>query len=227
MKIAVLGTGPVGQTIAAKLSSLGHAVMVGTRDVAKAMARTEKDMFGNPPFKVWREQNPKIEVGTFADAAAFGELAINALSGQASLQGLELAGKKNLAGKILIDISNPLDFSKGMPPSLTVCNTDSLGEQIQRALPETKVVKTLNTVNAYLMVGPGQLAGGDHTLFVCGNDAGAKAQVVKSLKEWFGWKDILDLGDITNARGTEMYLPLWARLYGSLQNPMFTIKVVR
>ena len=152
---------------------------------------------------------------------------MNATNGKGAIEALNAAGEQNLAGKLLIDISNPLDFSKGMPPSLTICNTDSLGEQIQRAFPETKVVKTLNTVNAYLMVEPGMLAGGNHTMFVCGNDAGAKATVASLLQEGLGWQDVIDLGDITMSRGTEMYLPLWARLYGALQNPMFTIKVVR
>jgi hypothetical protein len=138
-----------------------------------------------------------------------------------------LAGEANLNGKVLIDIANPLDFSQGMPPTLTVCNTDSLGEQIQRAYPNVKVVKTLNTVNAFLMVNPGQLANADHTMFVCGNDAAAKAQVTEWLKGWFGWKDVIDLGDITNARGTEMLLPIWVRLWGALQSPMFNFKIVK
>ena len=136
------------------------------------------------------------------------------------------AGAANLDGKVLVDISNPLDFSKGMPPSLLVCNTDSLGEQVQRAFPGAKVVKTLNTVNAELMVDASKVKG-EHTLFMAGNDAGAKNQVRQVLTEWFGWKDVLDLGDITMARGTEMYLPLWVRMYGALQTPHFNIKVVR
>jgi predicted dinucleotide-binding enzyme len=227
MKIAILGTGPVGQTFAGALSSKGHAVKIGTRDLKATMARNEKDLFGNPPFKVWREQNPKVDVGTFAEAAQFGELVINCLSGQGAIEGLTLAGEQNLAGKILIDISNPLDFSKGMPPSLFISNTDSLGEQVQKRFPKTRVVKALNTLNAYLMVGPGQLAGGDHTSFVCGNDEQAKGEVMRNLKEWFGWKDLIDLGDITNARGTEQYVALWVRMFGALKTPMFSIKVVR
>jgi predicted dinucleotide-binding enzyme len=167
-----------------------------------------------------------VTLGTFAEAVAHGQLVVAALSGQGVLEGLSLAGEAALAGKVLIDITNPLDFSKGMPPSLTVSNTDSLGEQIQRKFPKTKVVKTLNTTNAFLMVDPGQLAGGDHTMFVAGNDAAAKAEVTSILKA-FGWKDIVDLGDITMARGTEMWLPLWVRLYGALQTPMFNLKIVR
>jgi 8-hydroxy-5-deazaflavin:NADPH oxidoreductase len=214
MKIGVLGTGPVGQTVAAKLAELGHAVFVGTRDPADTLARTSPDHFGNPPFKAWREQHAQVALGTLAQAAAHGELMVNATNGLGALEALKLAGAKNLAGKILMDIANPLDFSKGMPPSLTVCN------------PEAKVVKTLNTMNAYLMVAPGQLAGGDHTVFVSGNDAQAKNTVTELLKS-FGWKDILDLGDITTSRGTEMMLPIWARVWAATGNPMFTFKLVR
>jgi hypothetical protein len=152
---------------------------------------------------------------------------VNALSGTGSLDGLALAGATNLEGKLLLDISNPLDFSRGMPPSLTVANTDSLGEQIQRAFPKAKVVKTLNTVNAFLMVSPGMLAGGEHTMFVCGDDASAKAEATRILTDWFGWKDVLDLGDLTNARATEAYVTLWARTYMATKNPMFNVKVVR
>ena len=226
MKIGVLGTGPVGQAIAAKLAELEHHVFIGTRDPAVTLARSAPDVFGNPPFRVWRESHPAVQLGTHAQAAAHGEMIVNATTGTGSLEALKAAGAQNLADKILIDIANPLDFSKGMPPSLTISNTDSLGEQIQRTFPQVKVVKALNTMNAYLMVGPQQLAGGDHTAFVSGNDAAAKQRVTDLLRS-FGWQDIIDLGDITTARGTEMYLPLWARLYAALANPMFSIKVVR
>ncbi|MFN0249646.1 MAG: NADPH-dependent F420 reductase [Kofleriaceae bacterium] len=227
MKIGVLGSGIVAKTIAGKLDSLGHAVKLGTRDVEATLARNEPDMTGGPPLRTWLESHPRVALATHAEAAAYGDIVVNALSGQGALAGLRAAGESNLSGKILIDISNPLDFSKGFPPTLTVSNTDSLGEQIQAALPTTKVVKTLNTVNAFLMVDPQQLAAGDHTMFVCGNDAGAKAEVTRILKEGFGWKDVVDLGDITNARGSEMWLPLWVRLYGALKTPMFGLKVVR
>ncbi len=226
MKIGVFGTGMVGQTVAAKLSELGHVTMIGTRDPAATMARTAPDNLGNPPFAVWREKHPKIELGTMAQAAMHGELLVNATSGGGALAALQSAGEKNLDGKVLVDIANPLDFSKGFPPSLSVCNTDSLGEQIQRAFPKAKVVKTLNTVTAHLMVGPKQLADAAHTMFVAGNDAGAKQKVTELLKS-FGWSDIIDLGDITNARGTEMLLPIWVRLYGATKNPMFNFKIVR
>jgi predicted dinucleotide-binding enzyme len=227
MKIAIFGTGMVGQTIGKKLAELGNEVMIGTRDVNKTMARSEKDVYGNPPFSQWIKQHSKIKLGSYAEAAAHGELIVNATAGTASLAALQAAGKDKLKGKILIDISNPLDFSKGMPPSLTVCNTDSLGEQIQRTFPNVKVVKSLNTLNALLMVNPNQLAGGDHHIFVSGNDSQAKIQVAEWLKKWFGWKEVIDLGDITTARGTEMMLPVWVRLWGVLQTPFFNFKIVK
>jgi hypothetical protein len=226
MKIAILGTGVVGQTIAAKLFELGHQVMVGTRDVASTLANTTPSPYGLPPFSAWLGQNPGVSLGTFAEAAAQAEVVINAASGAGSLDALHLAGDANLNGKILMDISNPLDFSHGLPPTLTICNTDSLGEQIQRAFPQVKVVKTLNTVTASLMVNPRQVADGEHHIFVCGNDAQAKAQVTQYLQSWFGWKHILDLGDITSARGTEMYLPIWLRLWGALGTGVFNIQIV-
>lgn len=227
MKIGIIGTGVVGKTLAAKLAAGGHDVMIGTRDVGKTLASTAKDVGGNPPFAEWQKQNPGVKLGTFADAARHGEVVFSATSGAAALEPLKLAGAANLKGKILIDISNPLDFSKGMPPTLSVCNTDSLGEQVQRAFPDARVVKTLNTVNAYVMVNPRSVADSDHTMFVCGNDASARAAVTGHLKEWFGWRDIIDLGDITSSRGMEMILPIWVRLYGLLKTPAFNFKVVR
>jgi 8-hydroxy-5-deazaflavin:NADPH oxidoreductase len=126
------------------------------------------------------------------------------------------AGAANLRGKILIQVGNPLDTSKGLPPSLTVSNTDSLGEQVQREFPDTRVVKALNTVNCDIMVDPARVPG-DHNLFICGNEAVAKREVINRLCEWFGWKpgNIIDLGDITHSRGTEMFLALWVRLRGT------------
>jgi 8-hydroxy-5-deazaflavin:NADPH oxidoreductase len=227
MKIGILGTSMVGQTLGGKLMELGHEVVFGTRDVARTMARAEPGPFGLPSFSAWLKQNPRAKVGTFTDSARHGEIVINATNGMGSLEALRQAGEANLNGKILMDIANPLDASQGMPPSLAVCNTDSLGEQIQRAYPKVKVVKTLNTVTASLMVNPRQLADGDHHLFVSGNDAEAKAQVVKLLTTWFGWKHIIDLGDISTARGTEMYLPIWLRLWGALGTGLFNIQVVK
>lgn len=215
MKIGILGSGAVGSTVGGKLVALGHEVKMGSRTAT------------NEKAAAWvASAGPNASQGTFADAASFGEIVFNCTGGAVALAALEMAGTDNLAGKILIDISNPLDFSKGFPPSLTVCNTDSLGEQVQRALPATKVVKTLNTMTTKVMVDPARVPG-DHDVFMCGNDGEAKASVAEILREWFGWKHVIDLGDITHARGTEMYLPLWVRLYGALQTPDFNIHVVR
>jgi predicted dinucleotide-binding enzyme len=227
MRIAILGTGTVGQTLAAKLADLGHQVTIGTRDVTETLARDAKDAFGNPPYKVWAAAHPTVALDTLARAAANGEVVINALSGAGTLAGLAAAGEANLANKILIDIANPLDFSKGMPPSLFVVNTDSLAEQIQRQFPLTRVVKALNTVNAYVMVDPAKVAGGEHSMFVSSNDVEARKQVAGWLREWFGWRDVIELGDITTARGTEMLLPLWVRTWGALGTPMFAFRVAR
>lgn len=226
MKISVLGTGVVGQTISEKLNDLGHEVMIGTRNEKTLLSKGDPDSFGRPPFKDWNAKYPNIKLGTFSEAAAFSELIVNATNGAGTLQALEQAGKKNLSNKVLLDISNPLDFSRGMPPSLLVCNTDSLGEQIQRAFPETKVVKSLNTMNAFIMVNPGLLPD-DHHVFLSGNDTAAKA-TIKDLLKSFGWKEknIIDMGDISTARGTEQLLPIWVRLWGALQNPMFNFKIV-
>jgi predicted dinucleotide-binding enzyme len=212
--IGVLGTGTVGRTLAQALVDRGHEVRMGSRTA------------GNETAVAWAEQaGPLASEGSFADAAAFGELAFNATAGAASLQALEAAGSEQLAGKVLIDVANPLDFSRGMPPTLTVCNDDSLGERIQRAYPEVRVVKALNTVTASVMVQPG-LVPGRHTIFVCGDDGDAKAQARALLQE-FGWASdaILDLGDITAARGLEMYLPLWLRLWGATGTGVLNVEV--
>jgi predicted dinucleotide-binding enzyme len=203
---------------------LGHDVVIGTRDVRKTMAHAEPDYMGNPPFGVWLKTHDKAKLATFSEAATHGELLVNATTGAASLDALKLAGERNLAGKILIDIANPLDFSKGMPPTLAVCNTDSLGEKIQRAFPKAKVVKTLNTMTNMVMVDPKLVANGDHDVLVSGNDFEAKAKVTEVLQS-FGWRNIIDLGDITTARGAEMLLPIWVRLMGALQTPMFNFKI--
>jgi len=226
MKIGILGTGMVGQTLAGRLSELGHDVMVGTRDVSATLANTKPSPYGLPPYGVWQKNHPKVKLGTFAEAAAHGELLLNCTSGLSSLEALKAAGEKNLNGKVLIDVSNPLDFSKGFPPSLTVCNTDSLGEQIQRTFPQVRVVKTLNTTNAMIMANP-SLVPGDHNLFLSGNDESAKS-TVRTFLTGMGWKEanLIDLGDITTARGTEQLLPLWVRLYAKFQNPMFNFHVV-
>jgi predicted dinucleotide-binding enzyme len=203
----------VGLAISNRLTELGHDVMIGTREPSKSADKL-------------KSKNEAVKVGTFAESAAFGEVIFNATNGAGSLEALKLAGESNLNRKVLVDISNPLDFSKGMPPTLLVCNTDSLAEQIQRTYPNVKVVKTLNTVTADIMVHPQQTANGDHHIFISGNDAEAKAQVTGILKS-FGWIHILDLGDITTARGTEMYLPIWLRLWDALGTGMFNIKIMK
>jgi predicted dinucleotide-binding enzyme len=200
MRYGVLGTGTVGRTLAGKLEELGHEVKVGSREAG----------------------DDKV---TFEDAASFGELVINATAGAASLEALGQAGADNLKGKVLIDVSNPLDFSKGMPPTLSVCNDDSVAERIQREFPGARVVKTLNTVNASVMVTPDDVPG-DHTMFVSGDDEGAKAEVVELLGA-FGWPAdrVMDLGGIEAARGQEMYLPLWLRLFGAAGSPTLNVEV--
>src|SRR5690348_9742016 len=186
MKIGILGTGVVGQTLAAALAEKGHTVTIGTRDPAETLARAAAKPPAKLSFKEWQGANPGVMLATFADAVQSADVVINATSGVGAMSALEDAGAGALGEKIVIDASNPLDFSKGMPPSLTVCNTDSLGEQLQKAFPRVRLVKTLNTVTANLMVNPGAVNEGDHTLFVCGNDADAKATVKRWLGEWFG-----------------------------------------
>jgi predicted dinucleotide-binding enzyme len=225
MKIAVLGTGMVGQAVAARLLELGHDVVVGTREPEATRRRTDPDGMGNPPVSAWLEAHPAAALATFADAAAGADLVVNATSGAGAVPALELAGADNLAGKVLLDISNPLDFSAGFPPTLFVKDTDSLGEQIQRAFPQTRVVKTLNTLNAGLMVDPKSL-GAESSVFVSGDDAVAKATVTELL-ESFGHTDVIDLGDITTARGTEMMMPVWLRLMQVLGTGSFNFKIVR
>src|SRR3954471_9296151 len=200
MRFGVLGTGMVGRAIAGKLSELGHEVRVGSREAG----------------------DDKV---AFADAAAFGEVIVNATAGDASLDALNAAGSDNLAGKVLIDVANPIDHSQGMPPILAFCNDTSLGERIQETFPEAKVVKSLNTVNADVMVDPAKVTG-SHTIFVAGNDDTAKAEVAELLQS-FGWppEDILDLGEISAARGMEMYLALWLRLWGATGTGQLNVKV--
>jgi len=224
MKIGIIGSGVVGQTLGAKLVERGEDVVLGTRSPG---SMDDKRGFGQSLDDWLKAAGSKARVGTFADAAAHGEVVINATSGTVSLEALRLAGEQNLRGKILIDVSNPLDFSKGMPPTLTVCNTDSTGEQIQRAFPAAKVVKTLNTTNVQVMVDPASVAGGDHDLFVSGNDPEAKARVTELLRQWLGWRTVIDLGDITTSRGVEMLLPVWLRLWGALGSPLFNFKIAR
>jgi len=230
MKIAVIGTGAVGQTLASKLLELNHDVMIGTRNVSEKLTNDTKDKNGNPPFSKWVEANSKAKLGTFAEAAAFGEIIVNATNGSNSVKALILAGAKNLLGKVLIDLANPLDFSNGMPPSLLpgLNNTNSLAEEIQKTFPNVQVVKTLNTMWAGLMINPNLIGNGDHINFICGNSSQAKSKVQKLLNQ-FGWKNenIMDLGDITGARATESVLPIWLRIMGATKSGVFNFKIVR
>jgi predicted dinucleotide-binding enzyme len=202
----------VAQGLSARLAELGHNVVIGTRDADK--------------LRGWQSSNQRVLIGSFAETAAHGDMVINATNGAGSLSALTMAGDENLADKILIDVSNPLDFSDGFPPSLTVFGKDSLAEQIQRAFPRTKVVKTLNTVTARVMTHPLEVANGDHHVFISGNDADAKSPVMELLRS-FGWINIFDLGDISTARGAEAYVLLWVRLYGALNTGMINVKIMK
>lgn len=216
MNIGVLGTGVVGRSIATRLVELGHVVALGTRDPANPVAQEWLARVGTARG---------ARVATFADTAAHGAMVINATSGAASIAALKLAGERNLHGKVLLDVANPLDFSQGMPPTLSVANTDSLGEQIQRSFPEVKVVKSLNTVNVEVMIHPQRLPG-EHTMFVAGDDAEAKATVADLLRS-FGWRSILDIGGIQAARGMEAYVLLWVTLRATQGTTAFNIRLVR
>lgn len=216
MRFGVLGTGQVGQTVASRLVADGHEVVMGSRTSDNAAAAAWAAGAGG-----------LADHATFARAAAAGEVVFNCTAGTASLAALATVDQGDLAGKVLVDVANPLDFSAGFPPTLTHCNTTSLGEQIQRAHPGAKVVKALNTMSCAVMVDPARVPG-EHHAFVCGDDASAKQAVATLLAEW-GWAAtaVIDLGDITNARGTEMVLPLWVRLYGVLGTGDFNLAVVR
>jgi len=215
MKIGVLGTGMVGSTLAGKLAALGHEVKMGARDA------------GNAKAKAWASGAGRgASAGDFAEAAAFGEIVFNCTLGEKAVEALRAAKRENLKGKVVVDVSNPLDFSRGMPPRvLTGPNGESLGEQIQEAFPEARVVKALNTVNAAVMVDPKRV-GGESDLFVCGNDADAKSRVTALLRE-LGWARVHDLGPIVAARGTEAYLLFWLTLMGALKTADFNVRIVR
>lgn len=222
MKIAILGTGTVAQTLANVLSTLGYPLMLGTRQVSDTLHRKS--------FADWHQQNQSINIGNFEEAAAFGDCIINALQGHATLSVLKQIPKASLDHKVMIDIANPLDFSHGFPPCLIegLHNTHSLGEAIQQLLPDTFVVKTLNTMWCGLMVNPQLINDGNHINYICGNDDSAKQRVLKLLNA-FGWKNenILDLGDISNARGTESTLLLWTRIYAATKSGAFNMNIVK
>ena len=230
MKIAILGTGTVGQTFAEKFISLGHEVMIGTRNVSETLARTGKDNYGNQPFVEWLKNHSEVHLGTFSEATAYGELVVNVLHGGATISAINSCNIAGFDHKIVIDIANPLDFSRGFPPSLLegLNNIYSLGEELQKTLPKAKIVKTLNTMYCGIMVNPMMLNNGNHINFICGNDAEAKAKVITILNS-FGWKNenILDLGDITNARGTESTLLIWTRIYGTTKTGAFNFNIVK
>jgi 8-hydroxy-5-deazaflavin:NADPH oxidoreductase len=215
MKIGVLGTGMVGSTLASKLVALGHEVRMGAREAKNAKA------------KAWAESAGRASSsGDFADAAAFGEMVLSCTLGEKAVGALQAAKSENLRGKVVIDVSNPLDFSKGMPPRvLTGPAGESLGEQIQQAFPDARVVKALNTVNVGVMVDPRRL-GAESDLFLCGNDAAAKTKVAALLKE-MGWTRIHDLGPIASARGTEAYLLFWLALMNAFKTADFNVRIVR
>ena len=214
MRFGVLGTGTVGQTLGTKFLELGHEVMMGSRTANNAKAQE------------WAKQaGARARIGTFADAARFAEVVLICTAGAHALDVLHMVDRNDLGDKALVDVSNPQDFSKGVPPTLTICNTDSLGETLQREFPEAKVVKTLNTCNSEVMVNPARIPG-EHDLFICGNDVAAKKQVMALLKD-FGWKSIIDLGDITNARATEQLVTMWARLFMLYGTVDFNFHIVK
>lgn len=208
MLIAVLGTGVVGRTLAGGFAGLGHAVVVGTRDPAATLARSEPDGQGTPPYAQWQEQNPGVRLVPLADAGAHAELLVNATSGEASADALAAAGVGDRAGLVVLDVANPLVFTAdGL--ALSVANTDSLAETLQRAFPAARVVKALNTMTAAVMVDPGRVPG-EHVVLVAGDDAAAKETVAGLLGE-IGWSPgrVVDLGGLRAARGMEMYVMLW------------------
>jgi predicted dinucleotide-binding enzyme len=210
MRIAVFGTGSAGRTLAAGFAGVGHEVVLGTRDPEATRGR-----------EGWSSDQP---LEAYADAAAGAEVVVVAVNGAGALDALAAAG--DLTGKVILDVSNPLDFSGGFPPTLSVCNTDSLAEQLQRAHPEARVVKALNTVNAGIMVDPRSLADGDHTIFLAGDDADARGVVDRLLRD-LGWTDVVEFGALDAARGLEMWLPLWVRLMQNFGHANFNLKLIR
>jgi len=217
MKIAILGTGMVGNALGTKLVQKGHEVTMGSRTANNEAAQKWVSSSGE-----------NAHSGTFRDAAEFGEIVISCTGGMHSMAALQSVGAEPLRNKILIDVSNPLQQTSNGSMILGFCNTDSLGEQIQRAFPQTRIVKALNTVNCDIMIEPSRVPA-DHKLFICGNDAKAKKELAGYLNEWFGWKidNIIDLGDITAARGTEMMMSLWMRLFqGVIGHPHFNYHIV-
>jgi predicted dinucleotide-binding enzyme len=226
MKIAVLGSGFAGRTLAGGLAGLGHDITIGTRDVTATLDRSEPDRMGNVAYAVWAQDYPDNGLAPFAVAASDADLFVNATAGAGSIAALAEAGAANLAGKVLLDVSNPLEFSQGFPPNLFVKDGDSLGEQIQRAFPDARVVKALNTMVGDVMTTPKSVAGGDHSVFVSGDDPEAK-RVITELLMSFGWVDVIDLGGISTARATEMMVKIRLLVMTSLGTPIFNFKIAR
>ncbi len=224
MKIGIIGGGMVGQTFGAALAAKGHDVVLGIRNPTAAELAKERTY--TQTLADWHAQTG-IKVISMTEAAAHGEVVVNATAGMASIAALTLAGADHLSGKVVLDISNPLDFSKGFPAFLAAeySTPESLGEKIQAAFPTARIVKGFNTIASPVMV-DATLVPGDHDLFIAGNDAAAKATVTDIAKA-FGWTSIIDLGDITGARASESLLPTWIRLWQTLGTPQFNIKVVR
>jgi 8-hydroxy-5-deazaflavin:NADPH oxidoreductase len=224
MKIGILGGGGVAQTLASKLISQGHDVVIGLRAVTPEDLAKPRQMA--LPLQDWTNTSGG-RVVTLTEAAAHGEVLINAITGQGSIRGLTAAGAAHLDGKVLIDVANPLDFSQGMPPFLMAqfSGPTSLAEQIQATFPGVRVVKAFNTITAAVMVDP-SLIKGPHDLFIAGNDAAAKAQVSEIARS-FGWAHIVDLGDIVGARGTEALLQIWVRLWTTSGSAMHNMHVAR
>jgi 8-hydroxy-5-deazaflavin:NADPH oxidoreductase len=208
VKIGVLGTGGVGRALAGRLGGLGHDVVVGTRDPGATLARTEPDRQGTPPYAQWQEQNPGVRLVSLPEAGAHADVLVNATNGAASLDALTAADVGGREGLVVLDVANPLVLGPD-GPSLSVANTDSLAETLQRAFPNTRVVKSLNTMNSAVMVDPARVPG-DHVVFVAGDDAAAKETVTGLLGE-FGWGAgrVVDLGNLTMARGLEMFVLMW------------------
>jgi 8-hydroxy-5-deazaflavin:NADPH oxidoreductase len=224
MRIAMIGGGGVGQTLGAGLIAKGHEVVIGIRN--PSAEELAKDRPQGETLDAWVAKTGAV-VTDYATAAKGAEVVFNVTPGQHSLAALQAAGAANLAGKVLVDVANPLDFSMGMPPFLDPAFTGptSLGEQIQAAFPDAKVVKAFNTIAAAVMVSPG-LVPGDHDLFLSGNDTSAK-DLVAGIARSFGWTGFADLGDIVGARAQEAVLPVWVRLWMVGGTPMVNLKVKR
>ncbi|HOW85465.1 MAG TPA: NAD(P)-binding domain-containing protein [Candidatus Aminicenantes bacterium] len=227
MKIGILGTGDVGRTLAGALARRGHDVMAGTRDVRRKLGERPTDT-DESSYRDWLAAHKAVRLGTFAEAARHGELLVNATAGHASLEALATARPADLADKILIDVANALGpWNDGGEMELFVVNTDSLSERIQRAHPRLLVVKALNTVSARVMAEPAALAGGDHDVFLAGDDAAARETVSRFLREEFGWKTVIDLGSLAAARGLEMMIMVWLKIWAALGTADFNFKIVR